>query len=103
VYSSFTFLAGCNGSWRCFQRARPLLLGEGGGPNKGLKERWSRYAAALVSAHLLGTLSVALAAPERLFAPFFPALTLEGEFIAKNFVLLAAALAVLRSGASHRL
>ena len=45
--------------------------------------------------HLLGTISVACVAPNILFAPYFPVLTMEGEFILKNFVLISACLILL--------
>ena len=52
---------------------------------------WVRWAAAAVIPHLLGTFGVLLFAPQLAFAPRFPLLSLDGEFVIKNFVLLAAA------------
>lgn len=52
---------------------------------------WIYYAVIL---HLLGTMSVALVSPWQVFKPF-PYLTLVGEFIVKNLVLMAAAVALL--------
>jgi len=45
--------------------------------------------------HLFGTISVVCIAPNILFAPYFPALTMEGEFIFKNFILISACLMLL--------
>lgn len=45
--------------------------------------------------HLLGTISVVCVAPNVLFAPYFPVLTMEGEFVAKNFILISACLMLL--------
>lgn len=57
--------------------------------------RLAKIAAVTVLLHLCGTLSVAVVAPHLVFAPRFPVLTMEGEFILKNVVLMAAAIAVL--------
>lgn len=57
--------------------------------------RLAKAAAVTVLLHLCGTLSVAVVAPQLVFAPRFPVLTMEGEFILKNLVLMAAAIAVL--------
>jgi len=45
--------------------------------------------------HMLGTLSVFVMAPSLMFAPHFPILTLEGEFVFKNIVFVASGLVVL--------
>ena len=45
--------------------------------------------------HLLGTISVVCISPNILFAPYFPVLTMEGEFILKNFILISACLILL--------
>lgn len=64
----------------------------------GLVIDWlSKYAATLMILHLLGALSVALVSPHLVFAPAFPALTILGEFIAKNIVFIAAGLVVISS------
>jgi uncharacterized membrane protein YkgB len=47
--------------------------------------------------HLFGTVSVVCIAPNILFAPYFPVLTMEGEFILKNFILISACLMLLFS------
>ena len=46
--------------------------------------------------HLLGTLLVFFIAPNMAFAPHFPILTLTGEFILKNIVLVLAGFVVLK-------
>ncbi len=45
--------------------------------------------------HLLGTLTVFVSGPEVMFQPFFPILTLAGEFVFKNIVLALSGLVVL--------
>ncbi|MDP3800025.1 MAG: DUF417 family protein [bacterium] len=52
--------------------------------------------------HLLGTFSVFFSAPELMFNQAFPFLTLAGEFVAKNIVLLAAGLVVLECGKQNK-
>jgi uncharacterized membrane protein YphA (DoxX/SURF4 family) len=66
----------------------------------GLVRRWAATAAAL---HLTGTLTLVVVAPALIFAPSFPVLTLTGEFLAKNLVLIAAAVALVfdSAGAAH--
>lgn len=57
-----------------------------------------RAAAAGTVLHVLGTLSVLVVSPATTFVPGFPFLTLDGEFVVKNVVLLASAAALfLRS------
>jgi putative oxidoreductase len=58
-------------------------------------ERLANHAATLMILHLFCTLSVAIIAPTIVFAPVFPVLTLDGEFLAKNFVLITAGLVVI--------
>jgi putative oxidoreductase len=53
---------------------------------------WTRRAAAAVVLHLAGTFGVLVASPQLAFLPAFPFLTMEGEFIVKNLVLMAGAL-----------
>lgn len=60
-------------------------------------DRLAKFAAILMVFHLLGTLSVVFIAPKMIFGASFPLLTLEGEFLAKNLVLITAALSVYRS------
>ncbi len=51
--------------------------------------------AALIG-HLIGTFSVFILAPEIVFDPYFPFLTLAGEFVFKNVTLLMAGFVVLK-------
>lgn len=60
-------------------------------------EKLANQAATLMILHLFCTLSIAIIAPTVVFAPAFPVLTLDGEFLAKNFVLIAAGLVVISS------
>lgn len=55
---------------------------------------WKRWAAAAVVLHLLGTFGVLASSPHVAFLPRFPFLTMEGEFVVKNLVLLAAGAAL---------
>ena len=58
-------------------------------------DRFSKAATALMVADLIGTLSVVFIAPHLIFAPAFPVVTMAGEFVAKNLVLIVAGLVVL--------
>ncbi|TSC90602.1 MAG: hypothetical protein G01um10142_349 [Parcubacteria group bacterium Gr01-1014_2] len=48
--------------------------------------------------HLAGTFTVFITGPELMFSPYFPILTLSGEFVFKNVVLAFAGLVVLSHG-----
>src|SRR5437870_5861001 len=52
---------------------------------------WKRWTAASAVMHLIGTFSVVFASPQTAFRPSFPILTMDGEFVVKNLVLIAAA------------
>jgi putative oxidoreductase len=56
---------------------------------------WPRLAAVLIIFHLLGTFGVLVFAPHLAFINGFPFLSLDGEFVVKNLVLIAAAVALL--------
>lgn len=60
-------------------------------------KRVSRQTTVLMVLHLLGTLSVAVLAPRIIFSPTFPVLTMTGEFLAKNLVLIAAGMVIMVS------
>ena len=45
--------------------------------------------------HMLGTLSVFVLAPHLVFDPYFPILSLAGEFVFKNIILLFAGILIL--------
>ncbi len=49
----------------------------------------------LMFLQMTGTFLVILIAPHLVFAPYFPILTLEGEFIVKNLVLISAGFVIL--------
>src|SRR5262245_48891012 len=55
-----------------------------------------RLAAAGVLVHLAGTFGAMALVPPLVFKPYFPILTLEGEFIVKNLVFAAVAITVYR-------
>jgi putative oxidoreductase len=63
-----------------------------------LFDRLAKQATALMILHLLGTLSVFVIAPSVIFAPAFPVLTMDGEFVLKNVVLITSALVIMFSG-----
>jgi uncharacterized membrane protein YkgB len=58
-------------------------------------DRFKNQAATLMIVHLLCTLGVLVLAPSLVFAPSFPVLTIQGEFLVKNLVLIAAGLVVI--------
>lgn len=62
---------------------------------------WKRWTAGAVIFHLFGTFGVLLSAPQTVFLPRFPFLTLEGEFVVKNLVLLAAAVVIFIQSEGH--
>ena len=51
--------------------------------------------------HLIGTLAVFVIAPEAAFFPRFPVLSLVGEFILKNVVLVLAGFVVLKHNQNY--
>jgi len=55
----------------------------------------AKAANVLMIFHLLGTFSLFLFAPRLMFAPQFPLLTMDGEFVMKNIVLITSALVIL--------
>ena len=55
-----------------------------------------KIAAAWILAHLAGTFGAMALVPHLVFKPYFPVLTLEGEFVVKNLVFAAAAVVILR-------
>src|SRR3989442_8470327 len=52
---------------------------------------WKRCKAAAAVMHLIGTFSVVFSSPQTAFRPNFPIPPMEGEFVVKNLVLIAAA------------
>ena len=66
-----------------------------------LVDRLARQANALMILHLLGTLSLIAIVPSLLFAPAFPVLTMAGEFVLKNVVLITSAVVILLSRPQH--
>ena len=51
--------------------------------------------------HLLGTFGVFITAPQIMFAPHFPMLTLAGEFVIKNIVLAMGGVVVIHYHMRH--
>lgn len=60
-----------------------------------LTNRLVKHATVMMVLHLLGTLSLFVIAPRLIFAPAFPVLTMDGEFVLKNFVLITSALVIM--------
>ena len=79
-----------------FLASAPLIQGLGVGEailGGGVLLGWRiRTFASLMALHLVGTLLVLFLAPAAVFDPTFPILTLQGEFVMKNLVLVSAAL-----------
>jgi putative oxidoreductase len=65
--------------------------------------RWMRYLLPLFVAHMLGTLGVLVLLPGASYQHHNPLeLTFTGEFVTKNFVLLAAGIAVIAATATRK-
>src|ERR1700686_2951376 len=60
-----------------------------------LVNRLANQATVLMILHLLGTMSLFVIAPRLIFAPVFPVLTMDGEFVLKNVVLITSALVIM--------
>lgn len=60
-----------------------------------LVDRLAKQATTLMVVHLLCTLSLVVVAPRMIFAPEFPVLTMNGEFVLKNVVLITSALVII--------
>jgi uncharacterized membrane protein YkgB len=59
-----------------------------------LANLWSGLAASPIIFHLFATFGVLILMPRLAFASLFPILTIDGEFVVKNLVLLTAAFAI---------
>ncbi len=62
-----------------------------------VSRRLSRPTVFLMILHLLATLSVAVVSPQLIFSPRFPILTIAGEFLVKNLVLIAGGVVIMFS------
>lgn len=80
VNSSFPFLAA--GSGNIFLGLLEFAIGLGLVINKPLL-----YTHIALALHLAGTFITFILAPDLMFEPYFPVLTLEGEFVMKNAIL----------------
>jgi uncharacterized membrane protein YkgB len=65
-----------------------------------LTGRWVRWTAVALIPHLVGTFGVLFFAPQLAFAPRFPLLSMDGEFVIKNLVLLAVVAVIWLDAAS---
>lgn len=88
VYASFPFLA--SGTGNVILGAVETLIGAG-----LLLNVFTLVTHSALILHLLGTFSVFLLGSDLMFNPYFPVLTLSGEFVFKNAVLVVAGLVVL--------
>jgi uncharacterized membrane protein YkgB len=59
--------------------------------------RLSKPTVLLMILHLLATLSVVVLSPQLIFSPRFPVLTMAGEFLVKNLVLIAGGIVIMGS------
>ena len=91
VYASFPWFA--HGIGNLILGAAETLIGIG-----LLSNFFRRFTHAVLILHLAGTFTVFITGPELMFSPFFPILTLSGEFVFKNVVLAFAGLVVLTHG-----
>mgnify|MGYP001606478885 CR=1 FL=1 len=88
VYASFPWFA--HGLGNLILGAGEALIGLG-----LLTNVFPKFTHAVLLLHLAGTFTVFITGPELMFSPYFPVLTLSGEFVFKNVVLAMAGLVVL--------
>jgi len=88
VYASFPWFA--YGTGNLILGIGETLIGVG-----LLSNLFRKLTHAVFILHLAGTFTVFITGPEVMFNPYFPILTLEGEFVFKNLVLAFAGLVVL--------
>ncbi len=95
VYASFPFLAHGFGNFALgtFEAVIGIVL---------ILNVAQNAAHVALAGHLLGTLSVFVLSPSLMFDPYFPALSLSGEFVFKNIILLLAGFVILRYNQIHR-
>jgi len=88
VYASFPFLADGVGNMLLggLETAIGLAL---------ISNKFPKTTHAILIMHLLGTFSVFITAPEIMFNPGFPFLTLVGEFVVKNLSLAMSGIVVI--------
>lgn len=88
VYASFPILA--DGIGNLFLGGLELAIGVG-----LLCNIFPKTMHAVLILHLVGTFSVLLTAPQLMYSPHFPMLTLAGEFVVKNLVLAMSGVVVI--------
>lgn len=91
VYASFPWFA--YGIGNLILGAGEALIGIG-----LLVNVFRKFTHAVLILHLAGTFTVFITGPELMFSPYFPILTLSGEFVFKNVVLAMSGLVVLTHG-----
>src|SRR3989338_10907769 len=88
VYASFPFLA--DGVGNILLGGLETVIGIALACNV-----FSKTTHAILVLHLLGTFMVFVTAPEIMFQPYFPMLTLAGEFVVKNLSLAMGGIVVI--------
>ncbi len=88
VYASFPFLA--SGIGNLFLGGLEAVIGVA-----LLLNIFPRTTHAILILHLLGTFGVFITAPQIMFSPSFPMLTLAGEFVVKNLSLAMSGIVVI--------
>lgn len=88
VAASFAFLA--KGPGNILLASLETLIGAG-----LVLNRFRRVVHSVLILHLLGTFTVFIRAPHIMFDPYFPILTLAGEFVVKNLALAFGGIIVL--------
>ena len=91
VYASFPWFA--YGAGNLILGIGETLIGVG-----LLTNIFRKLTHAVLILHLAGTFTVFITGPEIMFNPYFPMLTLAGEFVFKNIVLAVSGLVVLTHG-----
>lgn len=88
MYASFPFLAA--GAGGLFLGGVETLIGLA-----LICNVFQKTAHVILILHLLGTFCVFITAPEIMFSPHFPLLTLSGEFVVKNLSLIMGGIVVI--------
>ena len=94
VYASFPFLA--SGVGNLILGGLETLIGLA-----LLCNAFYKPTHAILIFHLIGTFTVFISAPQLMFAPHFPMLTLAGEFVIKNIVLAMGGVVVIHYHMRH--
>ncbi len=94
IKASFSFFG--NGAGRYLLAGFETVIGAG-----LILNIFPRIICTLLVVHLVATFGVFILAPQMMFDPYFPFLTLEGEFVFKNLALVAGGLVALEHYSHH--